>query len=382
VITDVLPAGIPADRLLGRAGLPRHEADRLREPARRLTDSLRTDSRPNLIGRLAARRHMAELAANLARLLRWREETPAIAQAAISQPLIITGLPRTGSTLLHMLLAQDPDNRAPLTWEVMSPPAPDARDERPHVAAAARRLALAYRLAPGFRAIHPMAPRLPQECIAIMAPGFRSIEFHTTHDVASYQDWLERDGHADAYRVHQLFLQHLHYRGPRGRWVLKAPGHMFSLPELTGQYPDALIVQTHRDPVKVAGSLANHTTTLRRAFSRRTDPAAIAHDWLERWWRALDATLDWRDTSGRPVLDIHYEALTRDPLAAVGRLYEQLGWRYTDRARRAMRIFLEDQARESRGRHRYRLQDFDLRAGEIRRRTADYRQCFAITTEA
>src|SRR5690606_22249030 len=176
-------------------------------------------------------------------------------------------------------------------------PAADASDPRAVARARARtdaRLGWANRLAPEFVRIHPIGADLPQECIAIQAQVFASIQFHTTHDVPSYEDWFERDGQELSYAFHYRFLQHLQAQRPGNRWVLKAPGHLFGLGALLARYPDARIVQTHRDPLRVMASMASHATVLRRAFSDAADPRRIAADWAERWARALETSLDVR----------------------------------------------------------------------------------------
>src|SRR5690606_19663336 len=176
----------------------------------------------------------------------------------------------------------------------------------------AARLAWANRLAPEFKRIHPIAPDLPQECIAITANVFMSIQFHTTHDVPSYEDWFERSGQALAYDFHYRFLQHLAARRPGKRWVLKAPGHLFALDALLERYPDAKIIQPHRDPLRVMASMASHATVLRKAFSDRADPAEIAADWTRRWADALERFLCVRDLApAEQFLDRHVRAPRR-----------------------------------------------------------------------
>jgi hypothetical protein len=157
----------------------------------------------------------------------------------------------------------------------------------------ATRLAWADRLAPEFMRIHPIAADLPQECIAITAQVFMSIQFHTTHDVASYQDWFEGAPQKLGLDFHHRFLQHLQAKSatamdggsagnaggnfrPGDRWVLKAPGHLFALAGLLERYPDARIIHTHRDPLRVMASMASHATVLRRAFSDSAEPKRIA----------------------------------------------------------------------------------------------------------
>ena len=184
--------------------------------------------------------------------------------------------------------------------------------------------------------IHPIAPDLPQECIAIHAQIFMGIQFHTTHDVRSYEDWFERDSQDLAYDFHRRLLQHLQTQRPGDRWVLKAPGHLFSLAALLRRYPNAKIVQTHRDPLRVMASMASHATVLRRAFSDSANPRQIAADWAERWARALDEFLAVRDRApAAQFLDVSYDSIESAPLETIERVYDFLGWPLTRRGARS-----------------------------------------------
>lgn len=341
------------------------------EPLERLLDSYRREAQLTLLGRITVRELIVSLLETLLHMEAQRSRSPEIESQRIEAPVFIVGLPRTGTTLLHGLMSEDPANRVPRTWEVMYPAGiPDSAggDERARLRTASR-LAWANRLAPEFKRIHPIAPDLPQECIAITAPVFMSIQFHTTHNVPAYEDWFEANDQRLAYRFHYRLLQHLQAQRPGRRWVLKAPGHLFALPALLEQYPDARIVQTHRDPLRVMASMASHATVLRRAFSDVADPRQIANDWAARWGRALDGFLACRDRAeqGR-FLDLGYEDIEKTPLAAMERVYEFLGWPYTDEARAAMKRFLEANPKNKHGVHRYSLEQYGLdRATELAR---------------
>jgi hypothetical protein len=266
-------------------------------PLARLLEAYREEARLTMLGRITVRELVVSLLRTLLELEADRRRRPEIESQPIEAPVFIIGLPRTGTTLLHGLMSEDPGNRVPRTWEVMYPtgfPATRADVERLR-ARTESRLAWANRLAPEFKRIHPIAPDLPQECIAITAPVFMSIQFHTTHNVPSYEDWLESTDQAPAYAFHRRFLQHLQAQRPGDRWILKAPGHLFALDALLAEYPDAKIVQTHRDPLRVMASMASHATVLRRAFSNSADPHEIAADWSARWSAALDSFLATRD---------------------------------------------------------------------------------------
>ena len=279
------------------------------EPLERLLKSYRDEAALTTLGRITVRELIVSLLDNLLRMEAERIANPSIEQQRIAAPVFIIGLPRTGTTHLHGLISEDPANRAPLTWEVMYPAASrSAADVARARSQAGTRLGWADRLAPEFMRIHPIAPDLPQECIAITAQVFMSIQFHTTHDVPSYQDWFEDASQRLGFDFHHRFLQHLQANRPPwmagvpqmqeqfgARWVLKAPGHLFALEGLLERYPDARIIHTHRDPLRVMASMASHATVLRRAFSDSADPLKIAADWADRWARALDKFLAVRD---------------------------------------------------------------------------------------
>jgi hypothetical protein len=368
-----------------RAGVSDLGAWDLDEPLERLLRSYHDEAELTTLGRITVRELLVSLLDNLLRMEAERAANPAIERQQIVAPVFIVGLPRTGTTHLHGLISQDPANRAPLTWEVMYPAAPAAtRAEIDRVRAlTATRLGWANRLAPEFMRIHPIAPDLPQECIAITAQVFMSIQFHTTHNVPSYQDWFEDASQALGYDFHRRLLQHLQAKRPGDRWVLKAPGHLFALEGLLQRYPDAKIVQTHRDPLRVMASMASHATVLRRAFSDRAEPRQIAADWADRWARALDRFLAVRDRSpAAQFLDVSYESIEQDPLATIERVYDFLGWPLTGEARAAINAFLAANPKNKHGVHRYTLEQFGLSRAAETARFRDYCERFGIPVRA
>jgi Sulfotransferase family len=392
-------------RVLGRAGLRRPSLDRdsliaaaqnrtgledfgdwdFGEPFDRLLDSYESESRLTTLGRVTVRELLVSLLENLLYMEKERKLFPGIGDEPIGRPTFIIGLPRTGTTLLHGLMSEDPANRVPRTWEVMYPSrfpsTPEGAEQARRLTAT--RLAWANRLAPQFKKIHPIAPDLPQECIAITAQVFMSIQFHTTHDVPSYENWLEQDSQALGYAFHRRLLQHLQTRRRGGRWVLKAPGHLFALEALLAEYPDAKIVQTHRDPLRVMASMASHATVLRQAFSDQADPGEIATDWSRRWSDALKSFLAVRDRHpGGQFLDVAYDDIELRPLEVIETIYDFLGWPLTDKARSAMQSFLDANPKNKHGVHRYSLAEYGLSSEDERIRYADYCKRFDIAVQA
>src|SRR5215472_15548030 len=204
------------DELLAaaRRQVPAHDFEDMTflEGLRRLLQALVAEARLNLLGRVVARDSIVGHLANRLWLEQDRRRHPDIAAQPIRRPIVITGLPRSGSTLLHSLLAQDPANRVPLTWEMLSPSPPPERasyERDARIAATERQLRWFHRLVPEFRRIHHVGARLPEECTVILSHSFLSSQFCSMYTVPSYQRWVRSQSLLPAYRLHRRFLQHL-----------------------------------------------------------------------------------------------------------------------------------------------------------------------------
>lgn len=358
-----------------------------REPLEIVLAGLRGEAQLTPLGRIAARGDLVSLLATRLRLEADRRRNPAIAAEEIRRPLFIVGLPRTGSTLLHHLLAHDPAARVAQAWEVMFPSPPPERASYlsdPRIPRAAARLRWLDRLAPEFKTIHPLGAQLALECIALMSASFFSSRFHTTYHLPTYQAWLEAQDVRPGYAFHRRFLQHLQWRAPGARWVLKAPSHLWAFDALFETYPDALVVQTHRDPLTVLPSVASLTAVLQAAFARDLDMAEIGAEVTHRWAGGLERGLHFRRSGQVPAerfVDIHYHELVRDPLATIQRIYRHFDLPFTPRAEAAMRAHLADNPKDKHGAHRYTLEAFGLDAETLSDRFKGYREFFAIRPE-
>ncbi len=291
-----------------------------------LVDSLEHDAFLTPIGRLIARERILNSAKNRLDYIGDRKLHPEIAKERIKAPIVVVGMPRTGSTILHDILAQDPDSRAPLTWEVMFPsPPPELAsfETDPRIAACDATFPGVDAQIPAFKAMHPMGAKLSQECVTIMADTMVSALFHNQFRVNSYQDWVDQEANfAPVYEFHEQQLQHLQWRVKRDRWVLKTGAHMWGLEHLLARYPDARIVFTHRDPVKTMTSYASLTALVRSLGSQTIDPKEIARDWTARIKRVLEHAIDVRQ---RPVAakaqfyDMYFQDFVSDQFATVAK---------------------------------------------------------------
>jgi hypothetical protein len=358
-----------------------------RQPLRLLLRSLEHEAQLTWLGRLIARRDVCTLLVNRLRLVRDRARYPEIADVPITSPIFIAGLPRSGSTLLHHLLAQDPDSRVLRAWEALAPsppPAPATDTTDPRIEAARRQLRAFDRIAPEFKTIHPLGAELPLECIAVLAHSFVSSRFNAMYRVPAYQGWLEQQDQRPAYQFHRAVLQHLQVRFGGVRWVLKAPTHLWSLDALFDTYPDAIVVQTHRDPATALASVASLTAVLRGVASEAVNPLEIGREVTHQWSDALERALQFRRAGGLGAdrfVDVQYRDLLRDPVAVIRGIYARVGSTLADAAERRMRAHVTKHPKDLHGPHRYSMATFGLDAEAITHRFKSYREYFNVPEE-
>jgi len=331
---------------------------------------------------------VADLATRL-RVEAWRKEHPAVAEQRVERPIIIVGQPRTGTTILFDLMAQDPANRAPLSWEVERPvPAPRTTtyDDDPRIALCQEQFDLVDSFIPGFSAFHELGARLAQEDVRIFTSDFRSMQFSLQFEVPTYNRWLLHDADlAPAYRWHRRFLQHLQSEHHAERWLLKSPAHLWSLPQLLAEYPDAIVIQNHRDPLKVIASISALGASLREMTTDHFEVTRLAQQYGEDIMTGLERALAAREQglfAPGQVVDIRYQDIRHDLVGAVGRIYDELGLELTAEVEARMRAFLAAHPGDQGGSlKRYSFTDTGLDEAELRERARPYQEYFGVETE-
>jgi hypothetical protein len=376
------------EKAIEQAGCSDFGGDDFREGLRRFLASVEDEAKLTLLGRVLAHGYVTGNLANRLRLVDWRKQHPEIGREKIVAPLFIVGMPRTGTTILHALLEQDPANRAPLFWEVqfpVPPATPDTWGNDPRIAEDQKILDQLYRLLPGFQAMHPMGATMPQECVAVFTMCFMSAQLQVQFNVPSYQSWLDEQDMRATYGFYKRFLQHAQSGGVRGeRWVLKSPAHLHLLETLLDVFPDARIVHTHRDPVEVCASVASLTATLRGAATDAIDLKAIGKQQVRWWAKLIGKSLDQRKRLAHrreQFFDVTMGEIVADPIGVVRRMYAHFGYRLSDEVETRMVSFMKNNPRDKHGSHAYSPSDFGIDPDRDRLLFADYVEHFRLATK-
>ncbi len=383
---------LDADALLEEAsratGLTDFGGEAFLEPYRIFVAALEREARLNLLGRVLARGDVLNWLENRLQLADWRKRHPEIARQPVERPIFITGLPRTGTSILHELLGQDPVNRVPLHWEVRHPCPPPERSSYssdPRIERSHREVDFWNLVVPEYNSMHELGGHIPVECVQIMAHEFRSEELPGRHQVPTFAAWLAQSDMRPAYEFHRRVLQHLQWRCPGACWVLKAPSHLTALPALLSVYPDARVVWTHRDPLVVIPSVASILYSTAWVRSDEVDAERLL-GWFtgETCERLLDGATSLRESGAidsRQLFDVRYADLMRDPLGTIAGIYDHFGLALGAEAEARMRRYLDQKPRGKHGAHRYSFADTGLDRDAERRRFTAYQARYAVPSE-
>jgi hypothetical protein len=304
---------------------------------------------------------------------------PEIDTIPIERPIIICGLPRSGTTHLHNLIAADPAMRHLPYWESLEPfPAPDEAGEQARRERCAMGLDMVDASMPYFKRMHEMTVDHAHEEIQLLANDISGMLFETTYYVPSFAaDYKAHDQRPSyAYLKRQLrALQWL--RGRQRRWVLKSPQHLEQFGPLYDTFPDATFVVTHRDPVEIIRSMVTMVAYSARMACEHPDPAAIGRYWLGRAEDLLNGCLRDRDVlPAEQSIDVRFGDFMADEDATLAAIYELAGQPHDEKARTAMAAFTAQHPRGRHGEVRYDMASLGLDTEDVARRLRAYRDRF------
>jgi hypothetical protein len=358
-------------RAVRKAGLADFGEPDFAEGLAVLCRSAEEDARLSLLGRLVLRDHVTDALVTRLRRIEARRRTPDVFRAPLVPPLIVLGLPRSGTTLLHRLLALDEAARAPLLWELQCPipgPGPDRRREQ-----ALRRVARMRKAAPDLDAKHHVDADEPEEDVFLLDSSLSSPSFWMLAPVYGYLEWLLARDQRPAYRVYREHLQLLQAGSPKRRLTLKAPAHTGNLDALAEAVPEAIFVQAHRDPVTVTISVNSLFHTIHGLVTDAMDVRRMAAVNTELMATLLERGMAARATvAADRVCDVRYRALVADPIGTVRDIYHRADLPFTSAFATRMTRFLAERPAEKFGRHTYAAEDFGLSEERLRSRFRAY----------
>lgn len=380
-------AMLDVDSLLAQAseqtgGLTDFGPGNYREALRVLFDALEREANLSAQGvHLLHGKLLAQLVNRLV-IQEYCRHHPEILQERIEDPLVIIGLPRTGTTLLQRMLATDPRFHSAAWWETRYPaplPGEGVRDAGQRIARAKEDVAQMIHFIPDILAIHPLDAMQADEEFMLMEHSFMCA-MDSYVNVPAYTAWLERQDHTPVYTYLKTMLQFLQWqKRQRGepvaqRWVLKTPQHLHSVEILFRVFPGAQVVLTHRDPTQTIPSMASMAHTLWKLYADAPDATAVGRQWSAQLQRATAHAMAVRDRMpAERFLDVRFEDTVRDPFGVVQAVYRFAGMPLTAAARAGMQAWMDGNPRNQRAAHTYAPAQFGLSQEQIERDFAAYR---------
>lgn len=368
-----------------KAGLNDFGDEWFLQPLSVLVDAINQEANLTPFGKMVQKGRLEAALVTRLRIEHLLKQHPEILDIELGKIILIAGLQRTGTTTLHRLIAADPDMRALISWEALNPiPLPNEKqgDPTPRIKQAkVAEKGLAY-IAPEFFAIHPVEHDSPEEDVLLLDLCFMSQAPEATMHVPSYATWLETQDHTRAYEYLRTLLKVLMWQKPAKNWVLKTPHHMEYLDVILKVFPEATIVQTHRDPQKTTGSFCSMVSHGRGVFSDEVDAKEVARHWVRKVDRLMQRSIQVREESQENrFVDVSYYDLLKDPQKEVKRIYDFAGIDYSEAAVKSVNETKKRNVQNRYGKHVYHLKDFDLSREQIEAQYGYYRERYHIPFE-
>jgi hypothetical protein len=365
-----------------RTGLRDFGEDSFREPLSVLMKSLREEAPLNEIGCATLRERIVESLEMRLKTQDWIQRVPEILEEEIEAPIVVVGLMRTGTTMLHRLLASDPRHHAAMWWETRFPAPPanlDWDEPDPRIAPAEAEVAAILAADPRQASIHPWDALAPDEEVLLLEHSFLSHVPEAFANIPSYRRWIDEQDWTPAYAYLKKLLQFLQWqKRQRGliaeRWVLKTPGHLGYLDTLWKIFPGARIIQTHRDPVETIPSAASMNHALWALYSDVEGASEAGAQMQDRLAWSTRRCIESRDRVPEDrFVDIWFQDAMRDPISEIARAYAVFEIEMTPSARAAMEAWQHDHPRGKRPAHDYSLSEYGLTEEGIKAAFATYR---------
>lgn len=369
-----------------RTGLYDWGPEPFQEPLRLILQDFQNDPNRGFVGRFSGRQRTINLLCNRLLIQDDLKRFPETTSLPVERPIFVLGFPRSGTSVLHNLLAQDPANRAPRMWETVQPAVPARQLERsPNLRQrrVKRFLRFLDYVAPQLKTLHPIDPEGPEECLPLLVNSLITPLF--AYNGPLYRDWLltaPPDVFLDCYRYYKKQIQILQRQEMRERWALKCPGHLFAMDALLRTFPDACIIQTHRDPYKLIPSGCSLAMIFEGILCERTDVHSVAARYLQLSDETLRRAMTARDKINPDrVYDLQFHDLMNDPAGELRNAYAHFGLPFTSEHEAGIHDWLARNPRDKHGKHKYTLEQFGLERQQVDALFADYRDRFQVPRE-
>ena len=349
------------------------------EGLNRLINSINNEANLNEIGIQAQPIRIQGLLSNRLRFEEDLKKFPEILDQEIIAPIVIVGLPRTGSTMTHRLLASDPNHTAMLWWEGRYPallPGEKRGDIEARMELGKAEVDAVVAASPEALDIHPWDYKGADEEILLLEHNFLSTVPESFMALPSYSEWIEEQDHTLAYEDLKKFIQYLQWQNPgreKKRWVLKSPHHLGFIDKMISVFPDAKIIQTHRDPIKTVPSFCSMCANLFEPLTTNFDKVFIGKHWSNKLTRALNHCMNISEQHPDNFLDLEFLNMIKDPIDEMKKIYEFIGEPFGEKTEVAMEAWREENKHEM-GAHKYSLEEYDLTESQINDNFAKYQQ--------
>ena len=349
------------------------------EGLNKLIDSINNEANLNEIGIQAQPIRIQGLLTNRLRFEEDLKKFPEILDQEIIAPIVIVGLPRTGSTMTHRLLASDPNHTAMLWWEGRYPallPGEKRGDIETRMELGKAEVDAVVAASPEALDIHPWDYKGADEEILLLEHNFLSTVPESFMALPSYSEWIEEQDHTLAYEDLKKFIQYLQWQNPgreKKRWVLKSPHHLGFIDKMISVFPDAKIIQTHRDPIKTVPSFCSMCANLFEPLTTNFDKVFIGKHWSNKLTRALNHCMNISEQHPDNFLDLEFLNMIKDPIDEMKKIYEFIGESFGEKTEVAMEAWREENKHEM-GAHKYSLEEYDLTESQINNNFAKYQQ--------
>lgn len=347
-----------------------------------LAASLNKTGNLHSFGRFYVKTLLTDFLIQRARLHEYWTQNSVVLNETIEKPIIILGLPRSGTSFIFNLLAQDQNHRFLRNWETTVSQIPPKRgysyanDPRRRIGRGL--LKFQNYLAPQLQTIHEFFLDGPEECTPLLMQSFATQALVGLFNVPAYSEWLDGADRDETYRHHKRILQTLQWTYPGEKWLLKSPDHLGAIDSMLKVYPDACFVHLHRNPVQSVVSWASLNAAFRGIYMRSIDFSALGQQTLGRLANDMDRYLVQRSAQPHDrFFDLDYRVLVDNPLQAVKAIYDYFNMNLSAGAHRNMLLLLEQERKKSRI-HRYRPENYGLTEKAIKSRFENYIKTFSL----